>query len=203
MQDIFPGLRLAELLAARLCHELVSPVGAIANGVEILEDEPDFARDAGKLIEQSVREARRRLQFYRIAYGAVGEVTTAAARKAALDLFADGKTELAWAELPPLPAGTEKICCNLLAVAGEALPRGGRLEVAVASGGSLVVVSGTGIDARFQPGVLELLEGPPDLDELVPRTAQVAFTAALARRRGLRIAALQPTAERIEIRLFR
>src|SRR6185312_8882141 len=63
-------LRILELLCARLCHELVSPVGAINNGVELLgEEDPDFVRDAIALIGQSGRKAGQRLQFYRFAYG--------------------------------------------------------------------------------------------------------------------------------------
>jgi len=63
-------MRVVELLNARLCHELVSPVGAINNGVELLgEEDPDFVRDAIQLIGQSARKASQRLQFYRFAYG--------------------------------------------------------------------------------------------------------------------------------------
>src|SRR6185437_6806303 len=63
-------MRVVELLNSRLCHELVSPVGAINNGVELLgEEDPDFVRDAIQLIGQSARKASQRLQFYRFAYG--------------------------------------------------------------------------------------------------------------------------------------
>src|SRR6476620_5631585 len=63
-------LRVLELLTARLVHELVSPIGAINNGVELLgEVDPDFVRDAVELIGQSGRRAGKRLQFYRFAYG--------------------------------------------------------------------------------------------------------------------------------------
>src|SRR5258708_27034993 len=62
-------LRVLELLAARLCHELISPIGAIANGVELLgEDDPEFVRDATALIGHSAKKAGQRLQFYRLAY---------------------------------------------------------------------------------------------------------------------------------------
>src|SRR5580658_5829839 len=71
-------LRVLELLSARLCHELVSPVGAINNGVELLaEEDPDFVRDAIELIGQSARTASRRLQFYRFAYGTSASATGA------------------------------------------------------------------------------------------------------------------------------
>jgi len=66
-------LRLLELLAARLCHELIGPVAAIGNGVELLaEEDPDFVREAVALVEESARKANRRLQFYRFAYGCSG-----------------------------------------------------------------------------------------------------------------------------------
>src|SRR6266446_1172522 len=66
-------LRVVELLAARLCHDLIGPLAAIANGVELLaEEDPDFVRDAVALVGESARKANRRLQFYRFAYGFSG-----------------------------------------------------------------------------------------------------------------------------------
>src|SRR5216110_1702747 len=62
--------RILDLLAARLCHDLIGPVSAIGNGVELLQDDdPEFVRDAVTLIGDSARKAVRRLQFYRFAYG--------------------------------------------------------------------------------------------------------------------------------------
>ncbi len=188
MHESIAGLRLAELLAARLCHELISPVGAIANGVEILEEEPDYARDAGSLIAQSSREARRRLQFFRVAYGAVGEVTVELAHKVAVDLFAEGRVELAWAEHDvAVPPGAEKLVCNLLVVAAEALPRGGRIVVAGGGEGVRLSLVATGTDARLQPPVPTLLTEPVQEALLTPRTVQAAFAALLAGRLGLRL----------------
>jgi histidine phosphotransferase ChpT len=66
-------LRVVELLAARLCHDLIGPVAAIGNGAELLADEePDFLQDAIALVGESARKANRRLQFYRFAYGFSG-----------------------------------------------------------------------------------------------------------------------------------
>src|SRR5581483_10965798 len=66
-------LRVAELLAARICHDLISPITAIANGAELLgEDDPDFAREAVALVGQSARNANARLQFFRFAFGFTG-----------------------------------------------------------------------------------------------------------------------------------
>ena len=96
MADIAIDLSIAEHLAARLCHELVSSVGAISNGLELIEDEPDFSREAGKLIGDSARTAARRLQFYRVAYGATAGVTDERARAATIEFFAEGKVVCVW-----------------------------------------------------------------------------------------------------------
>ena len=203
MQDLIPGLRLAELLAARLCHELVSPVGAIANGVEILEDEPGFARDAARLIEQSAREARLRLQFYRIAYGSVGDVAVELARKAADAFFADGKIACDWPETLDFPPGAAKLACNLLLVAAEALPRGGRVALAAGDPRRLLSVVAEGGDARLHDRVAELLTLPSAVDSLTPRQAQPVFTAALAWRLGARIETVRHSPEMIEFAVNR
>src|ERR1700689_14991 len=126
MTDGTYDLKLAELLAARLCHELVSPIGAIANGLEILEDEPDFAGDAGALIALSASAASRRLQFYRVAYGSVATVADALIRRVTTDLFVESKICVDW-RIVAVPDGWGKLACNLVLLAAEALPRGGRV----------------------------------------------------------------------------
>jgi histidine phosphotransferase ChpT len=195
--------RIAELLAARLCHELVSPVGAVANGVEILEDEPEFAVEAAKLIGQSARDARRRLQFYRLAYGAVGEITTGKARAVALDLFQSGKPECDWPASLQLPPGLEKLTLNLLVVAAECLPRGGTIRLAATPGG-LLSVTAEGTDPRLAAPTAELLSGlPPDVEQLTARTVQAAFTGVLAARAGIRVVGRLARADAVSLTLIR
>ena len=184
MTDEGIDLRIAELLAARLCHELVSPVGAINNGVELLEDDPDFAADAAALIGQSAIQATRRLQFYRIAYGSTVPIAVEQGRKATLDLFADGKIACDWPEAPGLAVGA-KLACNFMLVAAEALPRGGRLTLgAGASDGLEILVTGEG--ARLPAHLPDALAGALPADAVDARSVQAAFTGALARRAGLR-----------------
>jgi len=180
MSDTTIDLRIAELLAARLCHELVSPVGAINNGVELLEDDPDFAADAAGLIGQSAVQATRRLQFYRIAYGSTAPIALELGRKAALDLFADGKIACDWPEtlVPEI-----KLACNLLLVAAEALPRGGRL---VLVGADPLEIRAEGEGARLPAHLPDALTGASGADTVDARSVQAAFTGALARRAGLR-----------------
>jgi histidine phosphotransferase ChpT len=181
-------LKIAEVLAARLCHEMVSPVGAILNGLEILEDEPEFARDAGALIAQSAKQAACRLQFYRIAYGSTTAIADDVARAATIDLFTGGKIACEWPP-QPLPPDWQKLACNLMLLASEALPRGGRLVLtpAVSTHGPGVTVTATGEGARLPNPVSDMIDGTAPCEELTPRTVQAAFTMALANRHDARL----------------
>ncbi|MEA2754633.1 MAG: histidine phosphotransferase ChpT [Aliidongia sp.] len=171
---------IAELLAARLCHELVSPVGAIANGVEILEDEPDFAGDAIALIGLSARNAARRLQFYRVSYGSTSPLADVLFNAAVTDFFSESKIVFEW-RIAILPPGAGKLACNLLLVAAEALPRGGRITLDAGEGGGIAVTA-AGEGVRLAEPIAALLGEPAVADQLSPRTVQAAFTAALAAR---------------------
>lgn len=179
-------VRIGEALAARLCHELVSPVGAIANGVEILAEDAGFAADAATLIGQSAGEAARRLQFYRLAYGALSPLGADAARQATLELFKEGRCRCDWpAASPPIPSDFVKLAMNLLLLASTALPRGG--VVAPLWGDTGLVVTARGQGARLD-GDLEMLLSPElEAAEINPKTVQAAFTAALARQLGCTI----------------
>jgi histidine phosphotransferase ChpT len=173
-------LRIAEFLAARLCHDLVSPIGAIANGLEILEDEPELAGDAGALIGLSARQAARRLQFFRVAFGSTAALPDDVARRAAIEFFADGKVALDW-RVAAVPAGWQKLACNLLLVASEALPRGGRIALEAAAPGGLAATA-EGDNVRLADPIPSLLANRAEPDALSPRTVQAIFTAALADR---------------------
>src|SRR6185437_7283895 len=115
------------------CHELVSPTSAIANGVELLgEDDPEFVQQAVALIGDSARKAGRRLQFYRFAYGTLSGGGTAGPppRELVAGLLDGSKVSCAWsAEALAAPIEWQKLACNLLVLAVEALPRGGAVEI--------------------------------------------------------------------------
>jgi len=181
MNDAPIDLRIAELLAARLCHELVSPTGAINNGVELLEDDPDFSADAIGLIAQSALQATRRLQFYRVAYGSTAPIAAELGRKATLDLFADGKIVADWPE--GLAPADIKMACNLFLVAAEALPRGGRLTLA---GADPLEIRAEGEGARLPAHLPDALRGALSAGLVDARSVQAAFTGALALRAGRR-----------------
>src|SRR5512134_4206244 len=122
------ALELAALLCSRVCHDLISPVGAIVNGLEVLDDNPkpedrDFALD---LIRKSARTASAKLQFCRLAFGAAGsagaQIDTGDAEKVTRGLVEDGKTSLSW-NLPRvlLPKNRVKLLLNMMLIAGQAI----------------------------------------------------------------------------------
>lgn len=182
--------RVLELLNARLCHELVSQVGAINNGVELLgEDDPDFMRDAIALIGQSARKAGQRLQFYRFAYGTSGSTGSSAAaspRDLAEGLLEGGKVRCAWsADAAALAGEWQRLACNMLVIATEVLPRGGSVAVRpVAAGGEGIEVVAEGDTVNVTPEMRGALDPAAPVDQLTSRTVHAYFTARLAGRMG-------------------
>src|ERR1041385_8310905 len=136
MTTVLAGLDLAALLCSRVCHDLISPTGAIVTGLEVLEDSKDEeTRDfALALIRKSAGQAAARLQFCRLAFGAAGsagaEINVGDAETVARGFVHDEKTKLVW-NLPRalLPKNRVKLLLNLLLIAGQAIPRGGSLTV--------------------------------------------------------------------------
>src|SRR5215469_1849385 len=128
---------LASLLCSRLCHDLMSPVGALNNGIELLGDETDaeMREKCLELLGDSARATASKLKFFRLAFGAGGgfaeEIDTAEAQATLEGLFgAEGKVELGWVvESSKLPKGAIKLLLNLALLAGDALVRGGRLDI--------------------------------------------------------------------------
>jgi histidine phosphotransferase ChpT len=188
-------LRIAEALAARLCHELVSPIGAIANGVEILTQDEGFAADASTLIGQSAEQASKRLQFYRLAYGALGEIAPETGRLAAQEFFAEGRCRCAWPAAPAVPSALVKVGMNLLLTAAGALPRGGMLELSPHAAGLAVAAAGTG--ARIGDPFRSLFVPGVPVEEIGPKTVQAVFTASLARQSGFEIALSEEGPDRV------
>lgn len=129
-------LDFAALLVSRVCHDLVSPVGAVVNGLEVLEDERDatMRADALKLVASSAEMAAARLQFARIAYGAAGsagaELDLSEVGRIVKGLLKGGKVEIDWqAANLNWPKDWAKLLMNAVLLAADALPRGGRIRV--------------------------------------------------------------------------
>lgn len=191
------ALDLAALLCSRVCHDLISPVGAIVNGLEVLEESKDeetktFALD---LIKKSSRTASAKLQFCRIAFGAAGsagaQIDTGDAESISRGFLEDDKTKLAW-NLPRvlLPKNRVKLLLNLLLVAGQTIPRGGQLTVDPIGAGEGMgfKVAAAGTNARVPPAVAALLSGDPGDSALDAHRIQPFYASLLAQACGLRAA---------------
>ena len=131
------AIDLASLLCSRLCHDLLSPVGALNNGIELLtdEDDPEMRERCLELLAESARASANKLKFFRLAFGAGGgfgdEIDTREAKSALEGLYGPEKRiELGWMVAGDrLPKGAVKLLLNLAMIAGDALVRGGRLDV--------------------------------------------------------------------------
>lgn len=189
------ALDLAALLCSRVCHDLISPVGAIVNGVEVLEEDKDeetrtFALD---LIKKSAHNASARLQFCRLAFGAAGsagaQIDTGDAEKVARGLLEDDKVKITWNLARELkPKNQVKLLLNMLIVATGTIPRGGALTVDPAEGGPGFRISASGLNARVTPIVAELLGGNPT-QPVDAHGIQPFYTGILARDCGFSVSA--------------
>lgn len=163
------NLDLAALVSSRICHDVINPVAAIANGLEMLAEEPDQAmRDAAMdLIRKSALQASAKLQFARLAFGAAGsagaEIDLRDAEKVAREFVqGSGKHQLVW-QGPPvtLPKNKVKLLLNFVALGVIALPRGGTISVTILGTPPAVSFSVTakGEGARLIDQVKSLLLG--------------------------------------------
>lgn len=188
------SLDLAALLCSRVCHDLISPVGAIVNGLEVLEESKDeetktFALD---LIKKSARTGSAKLQFCRIAFGAAGsagaQIDTGDAESVARGFIEDEKVKLAW-NIPRIFMGNNrvKLMLNMLIIGGQAIPRGGMLTIdPIGEGENMGFrVSATGLNARV-PAVQELLNGGSEGHAIDAHAIQPYYTGLLARECGVK-----------------
>ena len=188
------SLELAALLCSRLCHDLLSPVGALSNGLELLAEEKDPAmrQRCFELLEQSARTSADKLKFFRLAFGAAGgfgEAVPVAEPKALIEALAgpSGRIALRWTmSSQTLPKAAVKILLNLALIAIEALVRGGTLEIALEerAGAFEIAVRASGPRIAFDPVVGRALTGQLAPGELASRTAPAAMIAALAASAG-------------------
>jgi histidine phosphotransferase ChpT len=184
------ALDLAALLCSRVCHDLISPVGAVVNGLEVLEDDNDEQTKtfALELIKKSARQASARLQFCRLAFGAAGSAGAAIdlgdAESVARGFLEDDKTRLNW-NLPRvlLPKNRVKLVLNMLIVAAQTVPRGGSLTLDPIGEGETAGfrVTATGLNARIPQAIPGLLSGSITAPSIDAHAIQPFYTGLLAR----------------------
>ena len=162
------AIDLASLLCSRLCHDLLSPVGALNNGIELLADEqdPDMRERCLELLAESARASTNKLKFFRLAFGAAGgfgaEIDTREARTALEGLFgAEKRIEIGWMVADEkLPKDAVKLLLNLALIAGDALVRGGRLDIGAerSDRGLEIVIRAEGPRLLLDPTLRETLQ---------------------------------------------
>tara|TARA_R110002167_G_scaffold27509_12_gene93535 strand:- start:3210 stop:3830 length:621 start_codon:yes stop_codon:yes gene_type:complete len=180
------ALDLAALLCSRVCHDVVGSVGAISNGLEVLDEEKDaeMREIAGTLVRKSAAQASAKLTFSRIAFGAAGsagaEIDLDDAREKAELLLSFEKANLIW-DMPRdmRPKNEVKLLLNLILVGLSVIPRGGDMTVSADGERGLKLVC-NGRNARI-PGHAEWFENlPQTLDDVDAHSVQPIYAALLA-----------------------
>jgi len=192
------GIEFASLLCSRLCHDLLSPIGALNNGIELLADEndPDMRARVIELLTESARVSAAKLKFFRLAFGAAGgfgdQVDTGEARSAIEGLFGqNARTEIGWmVQQPTMEKASLKILLNLALIAGDALVRGGRLDIG--SEGNEIVVRAEGPRIVLDDELRRALSGDIELAALSARAVVAGLVHQLARACGGTLQLSQP-----------
>lgn len=200
---VLSALDLGALLCSRICHDIISPVGAINNGLELLE-EGGADEDAMDLIRTSARNASARLQFARIAFGAAGsagvKIDTGEAQNVAVGYFKNEKAELSWeGSRVLLPKNKVKLLLNLLLIGSAAIPRGGSLDVVIEDGESeqpRFKITSKGRMLRVPPKFLELHSGVEPEEPVDAHSVQPYYTLLLAQESGM-VISIHATGEEI------
>lgn len=200
---------LASLLCSRLCHDLLSPVGAMNNGLELLADEhdPEMRQRCMDLLAESAKSAADKLKFFRLAFGAAGgfgaEVDPNDAKAVIEPLVtASGRTTLEWA-VPPafMPKRAIKILLNLVLLANDSLVRGGTLFVGTESrdGEHEIVIRANGPRIVMDEAIRATLAGNLDASLVDSRTAAAWMARNLAIRGGGLVQLAEPDPEHLII----
>ncbi len=191
------ALDLAALLCSRVCHDIISPVGAIINGLEVLdEDNGEEMREfAFSLIRKSAGQASAKLQFARLAFGAAGsvgaEIDLSDAEKVARGYMQGEKAEFAW-ESPRvlMPKNLVKLLLNLILLSATAIPRGGLVKVTVEGHAPpKFILRSSGPSARVPPAFEKLVPGDIAGVPVDAQSVQAYYAGALARACGMAISA--------------
>lgn len=197
----------ASVLCSRLCHDLLSPVGALNNGLELMADEtdPEMRQRCLDLLSESARTSANKLKFFRLAFGAAGgfgeAVDTREALAAIEGMFAGhGRIELNWmVEAATLDKTATKVLLNLALIGGDALVRGGRLDIAAEMRGDdcEIVVSATGPRMVLDEELRAALAGETAQQAVTPRAAAAWLVSELVRESGGRVMISPPGAPAI------
>lgn len=186
-------LDLASLLCSRVCHDIISPVGAIANGLELMDDpdtDAELKATALDMVRSSAKTATAKLKFCRIAFGASGSagahIDMSEAGETAIAFVGNEKTKLDWqAPRENRPKAEVKLLLNMLLLGMAGIPRGGVVTVTV--DGRNFKVRAQGERAKVPQQLVDVLNGETSIDTLDARLVQPYYTRILAQQAGLSI----------------
>ncbi|MDE2383738.1 MAG: histidine phosphotransferase [Alphaproteobacteria bacterium] len=186
-------LDLAALLCSRVCHDVISPVGAIANGLELMDDaetDEEMKKTALEMVKSSAKTATAKLKFCRIAFGASGSagalIDMGEAGEVARAFVGEEKVKLEWnAPRENRPKQEVKLLLNMLLMAIAGIPRGGLVKVGVE--GRAFAVTAQGERAKINEGLAGALSGSADLPSLDARLVQPYYARILAEASKLRL----------------
>jgi histidine phosphotransferase ChpT len=202
-------IRVLELLSSKLCHDLISPVSAINNGVELIEDIGDpVVNEAMKLIGDSASLASRRLRLFRLAYGRAGSeenLPLQDIQPVVETYFTGGKISLNWPEGAVSSTltsrrGSAKAMINLLLLGEEILAYGGSIGLRhpEESEGQVLIMEIVGRGAQLSPMLQAALEGTTPIEELTPRSVQAYVSGQFVANFGLHVRHVQPYPDRLD-----
>lgn len=184
---------LASLLCSRLCHDLLSPVGAMNNGLELLADEndPEMQKRCMELLAESAASAANKLKFFRLAFGAAGgfgpSVDPKEAKAVIEAMLRKDRTKLQWS-VPDvtMPKNAVKILLNIALIANEAMVRGGTLQIGaeIRDNECEIVIGGNGPKVIFDENIKMALLGHLDSNKIDSRTAAAWMVYDLAKQGG-------------------
>lgn len=181
---------LAALLSARICHDLISPIGALGTAIEVLDDDSntEMHEDAMGLVRLSSKQAGAKLRFLRLAFGAGGSapgiIGVDELKTLIADMYEGGKASINWGEsVEGLEKNTARLLLNLTMLAVQAVPRGGNVVIRAnqASGATTVHLAATGPKSRLDANVEKTLAGKAPEDGFDGRTIQPFYAGMIAR----------------------
>ncbi|MCY1704870.1 histidine phosphotransferase ChpT [Pannonibacter sp. SL95] len=189
------SLDLAALVSSRICHDIISPVGAIINGLEVLDDDNagDMREFAMDLIRKSARQASAKLQFARLAFGAAGsagaEIDLGDAQSVATALMENEKSNLNWqVDRHLMPKNLVKLLLNLLLIANQCVPRGGEIIIRMTGEPAKpnFELTAKGVNPRIPLGMQATLGGE-EPERVDAHSVQPIYTLLLARECGMKL----------------
>lgn len=195
-------LRALELACSKLCHDVISPIGAVNNGLELLEEEEDAAlkEEATSLAQRSAKRASILLQVYRSAFGNAGNQQTFGPREAvalAQEFLQTGKAQLNAGNLPDssgIPAGYGKLALNLIILGADALPRGGTIQFQVRSpqlGQGAIEIDCAGQQIAWSEEFGRAIGGKLQAEDLTAHNILPYVSSAFAQRLGMTLSISQ------------